>query len=102
MNRGLIEELENSIKYKKDIREYLETDIKFVRKVPYKLKELFYQAYDCSLRLNYEVLYEVKKTRTKYEFSKLHDRYLLAEDSFVDVIVLIIESYGVDEKILFT
>lgn len=103
MKKDMIKSIiERSIEDKINIRRNLEMDRLFQTRVAFEVKETFYRIYDYALELNYKVLADIKATKdNEYKCEELYDLYAIADDMFVDFVILLIDNYKVNDEVMF-
>lgn len=84
------------------VRQNIESDRVFQKKVPFEVKDLFYKVYDKSLKLNFEVLKDMVNTKGEYEYGDLYDEFIDSDDLFLDFCLTVLSDfYGMEYGIFF-
>lgn len=98
IHKRMLEEFENKRKYNKKM---IEEDISW-RKVPFEVKEMFYNAYDLTNKLSDELLVKIENSKEEFDYEvDEYFNYITLEEEWYNLIFFsLCKKYGIKKSVL--
>lgn len=98
IHKKMLEEFESKRRYNKRM---IEEDVSW-RKVPFKIKKIFYEAYDLTNELSDELLVKIEDSKEEFDYEiDEYFNYIMLEEEWYNLIFFsLCRKYGIDKNVL--